>query len=215
MTTTKIDLSRPVEAVCKRTGRVVPLGKSRPYTSRHRQPEAEPLIQTETGPCTHTSNSLWYADGRDYCRFNLWTLRNVSEVPAIGTELLCRGYSNVRGTVIAHTPSGDVVIQLSRISGKAYILDAALRDGAGDQWAVVSANPNRTVYRNIYADGSFGGSEHTTHADAVAHTKYDKVAVGYLEQTLNGEGAIIDARVHTRTPQLRTRGGVSTNPFAK
>lgn len=213
--TTKIDLSRPVEAVCKRTGRVVPLGTARSYTPMNRQREAGVLIQTATCPCSATSNNLWYADGRDYCHLDQWTLRNVVEVPAIGTEMRCLGYYTIRGKVIAHIPGGGAVVQSSLSATAVYVLDANLRDPSGDLWAVVPEKPNRTVYRNIYADGSFGSTEHGSYTDALAHTKYGKVAVGYLKQTLNGDGAVIDARVYGRTPQLRTRGGAATNPFAK
>jgi hypothetical protein len=215
MTTTKIDLSRPVEAVCKRTGRVVPLGMAKPYRASYVKP-GERLIKTTRSPCQTTGNETWYDDGRDYCHRDAWTLRNVAAPAAkVGDKVRCLGYAAITGKVIALTDAGQLVVQKTgSVTSSAYIVGADLRDADGDLWEVVPDAPNVTVYRNIYADGTIGSTEHRSYTDALAHTKYGKVAVGYLKQVRTTNGEIVNAAVYPRRPQLRTRSGGTVNPFA-
>lgn len=48
-------------------------------------------------------------------------------------------------------------------------------------------------FRNIYADGTIGETVHKTEQDAKDRTKYGKVRVGVLKQTLN-DGKLVAAR---------------------
>lgn len=202
-TTNAIDLSRDVEAVCRRTGTVIPMGRAKPYANR------AGLIQTERAPCSNTSNSLWYADGRDYCHLDAWTLRNVAGGLAIGTEVRLGNSDRYRGKVVALGANGIAIVAIS--GGDLYQLDKDLRDKDGDQWRVVRLET--VAFFNVYADGIVGVTAHKTLDDAAARTQYGRVAIGAIQQVRNDDGVITAAKVVNYTPRLRTRDG-TTNPFA-
>lgn len=75
----KIDLNKPIEAVHKITGRVVPMVYLR--TMRGRDLEGD--FYTEKSPCTAESNAAWHGDGSDFCWRNMWFVRNVAEEPKV------------------------------------------------------------------------------------------------------------------------------------
>lgn len=71
-----IDITKPLEAVHKETGRVVPMT----FASRCTLSGArfEGGFYTTEAPCNSTSNSGWFADGTDMCSHNKWFIRNVA-----------------------------------------------------------------------------------------------------------------------------------------
>ncbi len=70
---TKIDITKPLEAVETATGRVVPLTFSR-LASDPRYPGQ---FYTTDAPCNSTSNTMWSLTGEDRCYAKKWTIRNV------------------------------------------------------------------------------------------------------------------------------------------
>jgi len=74
--TTVIDITRPLEAVRKSDGKIVPMT----YASG---PDANGMFKTTDCPCGATSNENWHMDGRDWCLNNEWFIRNAA--PAIRT----------------------------------------------------------------------------------------------------------------------------------
>lgn len=208
MTTTKIDLSRPVEAVCKRTGRVVPLGMAKPYRPSYAEP-GERFIQTTRSPCQFTSNETWYDDGRDYCHLDAWTLRNVADTVTVGTTLVTGGMGTFQGKVIAILPDNGCVVE--HTTGRLYRLNASLVDTDGDQWR--KHEPETKVYINVYADGTVGSTRHKSQDEAALRSKYGKTRVGIPRQTLRG-GVIVDALMQATTPVMRSASNPSgINPF--
>jgi hypothetical protein len=209
---TMIDMNRPVEAVRKSDGKVVPLGMPKPTTMGV---GAVARFATEKGPCQSTSNELWYMDGRDYCYRKEWTIRNVPAV-ALGTLLRCRTFD---ATVVAVAPSGDLMVETTGSSPCYYRLDAAtLKDTDGDTWEVVVPPPPAPsmvdVYRNIYADGSIGRTAHKTRQEAMRYSTYGKVRVGILEQEMEGD-LVVEASVSPTAPQLREYDNpTGYNPYA-
>lgn len=207
---TMIDMNRPVEAVRKSDGKVVPLGMPKPTEYNGGRVTR---FATETAPCPDTSNELWYADGRNYCYLNQWTVRNVP-VATLGTQLR---HAYFTATVFAVAPNGDLMVETKGTSPSYYRLDAAtLTDTDGDTWVIVEESPtpppSLPVYRNIYADGTIGRTAHETRREAMLYSTYGKVRVGVLTQRTE-DGEVVGAFVTSTEPQLRTRDGV-TNPFA-
>lgn len=64
-----IDWTKPIEAVEKATGRVVPM------TFRNKRDDR--TYNTTDAPDGYTSNAQWYPDGRNWCSRNAWFVRNV------------------------------------------------------------------------------------------------------------------------------------------
>lgn len=52
----------------------------------------------------------------------------------------------------------------------------------------------KTIYRNVYADGSVGETAHADEVAAKARTKYGRVRVGTLKQTFH-DGVLVDANL--------------------
>lgn len=205
-----IDMNRPVEAVRKSDGKVVPLGMPTATTAGNGD---VPRFRTKKGPCPNTSNDLWYIDGRDYCHHNAWTIRNVNPAITVGTKMRCARVCRVTGTVAAFTSDGGFIIQRDGSKQLWLIEKGSFRDPDGDRWEVVPTPVEATVYRNIYADGTIGETGHEKLLAAEYGSKYGKVRVGILTQRLRGD-EVIGATALPTTPQLRTRdnpGGY--NPY--
>ena len=66
----KIDWEKPIEAVSKTDGRVVPMVVSYVVNG---------CYFTESCPDPSESNRQWYRDGGNYCHKKLWYIRNVKE----------------------------------------------------------------------------------------------------------------------------------------
>jgi len=74
-----VDWTKPIEAVEKATGRVVPMTfyKTRKAGSIGGNYPLNDDYYTTEAPCNATSNSGWNADGSDHCGCNAWFIRNV------------------------------------------------------------------------------------------------------------------------------------------
>lgn len=69
-----IDVERPLEAVHKATGGIVPMEFAAMAPDL-----ADGAFYTMEAPCPETSNSAWAADGEDWCNHKQWIIRNVKE----------------------------------------------------------------------------------------------------------------------------------------
>lgn len=76
-----VDWMKPIEAVEKATGRVVPM-EFLETDAEHFDP---PLYLTTESPA-HNSNIYWRKDGRDNCSIDAWFIRNVEEARSAHTH---------------------------------------------------------------------------------------------------------------------------------
>lgn len=213
--TTKINLNKPLEAVHKTTGRIVPMTFSSSENLLRRG-----VFYTERGPCPETSNNAWYLDGRDYCHRNEWFIRNVVEEIDWSKPLALRGNSKVRVTFEGTLVDGRKVVKVHFFNGTETRIvpadgrvHAAATMTSGDD-IVNKVEPLVKTYRNIYADGTIGTTEHKSYDECSMRSKYGKTRVGMLINETRG-GVIVSSKVHPTLPKLRTSrnpGGI--NPFA-
>lgn len=69
-----IDVKRPLEAVHKTTGKIVPMKFKKMLHGA-----LDGAFTTVASPCTSTSNNTWSVDGEDWCSHKEWIIRNVKE----------------------------------------------------------------------------------------------------------------------------------------
>lgn len=76
-----VDWGKPIEAVEKITGRVVPME----YLETDAEHFDPPLHLTTESPASN-SNMYWKDDGKDNCRTDAWYIRNVEEPQPVHTH---------------------------------------------------------------------------------------------------------------------------------
>lgn len=118
------------------------------------------------------------------------------------------------GEVIARGVDDGNIVAVVKADGCAYIVNLqTMVDHDGDKWTVVL--PEKTVYINVYDDGTCG-LEHNNHADAAAFSKYYKTRIGIITKVVDDSGNIIRSQMNATTPQFRSPlypDGM--NPYAK
>jgi len=111
-----LDLSKPLEAVEKATGRVVPVTFGGRGT-RHYGLNTETAFHTKESPADDT-NDNWYLDGRDYCYQDKWLIRNRGE--NLGDILANAIAANERKRamieIILHAPRNSIGLTTRKIS---------------------------------------------------------------------------------------------------
>lgn len=102
----KIDTTKPLEAVNKATGKVVPMEFASAEDSL-----TEGAFRTKKGPCNSTSNNTWYADGRDYCHHNQWFIRNVAS-DAIDPSKPLQTTDGRKATLVSRPNPGEIYVKI-------------------------------------------------------------------------------------------------------
>lgn len=77
-----VDWGKPIEAVEKITGRVVPMKYA---ATSHLSADDEAMVMTKETPAPNSNNN-WYMDGRDWCTNDAWFIRNVEEPQPVHTH---------------------------------------------------------------------------------------------------------------------------------
>lgn len=210
--TSIIDTSKPLEAVCKSTGRVVPME----YKCRGTL-FGKPVLYTKKAPCPGTSNGTWHADGSDYFHHDAWYIRNVESIDWNGQLRTREGSSIV--TLEGTLEDGRRVVSFRRFGSKITQIvnaDGRIDDREGRTSGDDVVNPHEPLvreYRNIYANGQIGLTVHKEWADVIARSTYNHTRVGVLINETRG-GKIVSSRVQAAEPQLRTRDNpAGINPF--
>jgi hypothetical protein len=208
-----IDLTKQLEAVHTKTGRIVPmvLAKHVPGSG---------YFTTTMAPCSATSNQSWLVSGQDYCMKKEWTIRNVA-APAVDWSKPVQTRSGTKAKYLANTDDGRVVVEINYGRGDTQ-LKAVPASGRTFPASVESADdiinvPVKPLIRfiNAYADGTFGASAHSTRAAAEVATKYGKVRVGILEQH-RVDGKLVHAIMHQTAARRRDYANPNgaANPWA-
>lgn len=132
---------------------------------------------------------------------------------AIGTKVSTIGGA-FTGEVIARGVDDGNIVAVVKADGCAYIVNLqTMLDNDGDKWTVVL--PEKTVYINVYDDGTFG-KEHVSHEDAVNYSQYYKTRIGIVTKVIDGNGNTIRSQMNSTVPQYRSpfyKNGM--NPYAK
>lgn len=98
-----VDWTKPIEAVHRETGRVVPMELYRIVG------ESYTYAETYAAPDPDTSNCKWNKDGSDCCSYQQWYIRNVAQSqPVVGPMMTITGFPIPQGfiDVMKHTYVG-------------------------------------------------------------------------------------------------------------
>lgn len=195
----KIDTTKPLEAVNKQTGKVVPLTFKGMWNG---------LIQTTTAPCDATSNELWRTDGTDRCFMNEWTLRNVDN--ALDTSKPLQTRSGLPVDFVGRLEDGRLAVKYRFFGNhEIRVVESDGRVGSvrgAESMDDVINKPTKPVvtFQNVYANGTVGSTKHQTLEAAQKRSQYGKVRVGIL-QVERIDGGITFARTIPTRGFLRTR----------
>jgi len=115
MTANGVDWAKPIEAVEKATGRVVPMK----FSETVDMGRTGTMHTTSESPAGNSNNN-WYPDGRDWCSNDAWFIRNtVTPTPAIDwTKPL--ELEDGTPVVLVSGPDGDGDYRLMREDGEKF-----------------------------------------------------------------------------------------------
>jgi hypothetical protein len=174
---------------------------------------------TNECPDPSTSNTGWYADGRDHCGRDLWVLRNVAATLDLNRPLQTRSGLPVR--YVGKGADGQLAFAIKYLAGETVEFRNA--DGRKNRFGstsaitvqsaddVVNKVVDRVYFYNVYADGTMGATTHTTLENARLRAKIGKCRIGIIEM-FSEDGVVTASRYHACTPTTRKRYEVSLFP---
>jgi hypothetical protein len=143
---------------------------------------------------------------------NVPRLRNVATAPVLDTTQPLQTVDGKKVSYIGKLEDGRIVVSIHYATWSGQpATELRYADGrkssipgttSGDDVIVKVTTTHR--YRNIYADGSMGETTHDTEDAAKLRSKYGKVRVGVLHQTLEN-GKLVRAALTAGTPWFRNR----------
>jgi hypothetical protein len=141
-----------------------------------------------------------------------WSVRNVVAA-ALDTTKQLQTVDGKAVSYIGKLEDGRIVVAISYATWSGQpATELRFADGrkssrpgetSGDD--VIVKVVRKEQFRNVYADGTMGESIHTTEEAAKLRSKYGKVRVGVLHQTLEN-GKLVRATMTAASPWFRSRG---------
>lgn len=213
---TKIDWTKPLEAYRARDGKVVPV------TLRTTRGCHAPLGTRYTNECPNANeaNHGWNEDGSSACIMKLWVIRN-AVANALDTTKPLQTVDGKKVTFVGKLDDGRIVVEVTYGGWqKPVATELRYADGrktrtpgitSGDD--VVVKVVKKSVFLNVYSDGTIGQTKHKTKEAARHATKYGKVRVAILEQLFEDDvqvGARVNAAAAPWYRDARILGRAAT-----
>lgn len=209
---TIVDWKKPLEAVRKTDGKVVPV-------TLRGGPDYNGHYTTYECPNEAETNTLWYADGADRCSRNLWFIRNANGA-TLDVKQPLQTVDGKAVTYLGKLEDGRIAVQIHHKWPNVPAMELRYPDGRKSARAGVTSGDDvivkvvkKSVFLNVYADGTVGSTKHKTEEAARHATKFGKVRVAILEQLFEND-VQVDARVITPAAKwyrdVRTSGRIAT-----